>query len=80
MDATIVSKDGLLRPKFEEPLRRERYLRKLRELQTNKERWQAMRQAAPLPRWWRFRKMLHVMAPQTTVVVKRALSVFHSKR
>jgi glycosyltransferase involved in cell wall biosynthesis len=78
-DSRVVGCDGLLRGMFEARLKKEQYLRQLDSLQTNRDRWRAFHRAAPLPRWWRLRKMLHVMLPQTTGVVKRALSVFHHK-
>jgi glycosyltransferase involved in cell wall biosynthesis len=79
-DATLAGCDAPVRAVMEKPLRRDRYLRKLRKASTQAERWAALREAAPLPLGWRLKKMLHVVFPHATLVVKRKLSVFHRRQ
>ena len=78
-DAAVAGCQPLVRSMLEVPLKRDRYLRALRNAANREERWSAYHAAAPLPRWWRLRKMLHVAFPGTTHAVRRALSVFHTR-
>ncbi|MBC8055440.1 MAG: hypothetical protein H7Y61_02550, partial [Rhizobiales bacterium] len=78
-DATLAGCEALVWPLFERRLKRDRYLRDVLVARNRAERWQAFHAAAPMPTWWRLRKMLHVIFPRTTLAVKRGLSVFHSR-
>ena len=79
-DSTLVGCDAPVRAVMEGPLKKDRYLRRLRRSTTQSERWAAFRAAAPLATWWRLRKMLHAAFPHTTVILKRGLSVFHRRQ
>ena len=79
-DSTLAGCDAPVRAVMEGPLKKDRYLRRLRRSTTQSERWAAFRAAAPLATWWRLRKMLHAAFPHTTVILKRGLSVFHRRQ
>lgn len=79
-DATLIGCDKPVRAAMERPLKKDRYLCQLKGATSRDERWTAFRQAAPLPTWWRLRKLLHVSFPEATFAVKRGLSVFHRRQ
>lgn len=79
-DAKVVGCEPAVRALLESPLKRSVYLSKLRWAATSDQRWAAFHEAAPLPLWWRLRKLLHVSFPNLTLTVKRGLSVFHSRQ
>lgn len=79
-DAEVVGREPAVRALLEAPLKRSVYLSKLRWAVTSEQRWAAFHEAAPLPLWWRLRKLLHVSFPRLTLTVKRGLSVFHSRQ
>jgi glycosyltransferase involved in cell wall biosynthesis len=78
-DAAVAGCEKQVWPLFEKRLRRERYLRDVHLARNHAERWQAFQAASPMPTWWRVRKLLHAGFPDATRIVKRMLSVFHSR-
>jgi len=79
-DARVVAREPAVRALLENPLKRSVYLSKLRWATSREQRWAAFHEAAPLPLWWRLRKLLHVSFPRLTLTVKRGLSVLHSRQ
>ena len=78
-DADVAGCGARMRAVMDRPMRRDRYLRELQRRLSWPERWQAMRDAAPLPLGWRVRKMLHVVFPNATLRIKSVLQLFHRR-
>jgi hypothetical protein len=60
-----------MRAAMDPALRRDRYLRVLLDRPPWQARWQALREAAPLPLGWRLRKLLAEAAPSLALQLKR---------
>jgi len=72
-DAERAEVGDRMRDALDAALRRDRLLRVLLARAGWRERWRAMREAAPLPLGWRLRKLLDTAAPEATFRIKRAL-------
>ena len=57
-----------------------RYQQLLQLSLTSAERWAAFRDASTLPYWWRLRKMMHVVFPRTSYLIRRTLYRLHEWR
>lgn len=79
-DADLAGCGDKVRAQYERTLLRTRYLRNLSKVQSASQGWTFFRQERKLPLAWRFRKLLHVLFPNATYVVKRSLSIFQRRR
>ncbi len=60
-------------------IRRDRLMRVLLRRPPWRERWQALRDAAPVPLAWRLRKLIDTAAPDATFRIKRLLQLLHRR-
>ncbi|WP_295641739.1 glycosyltransferase [uncultured Methylibium sp.] len=78
-DAERCGHGEAMRALMSRPLKRDRYLRTLLAHPPWPQRWRAYRDAAPLGRGWRLRKLLHSAFPQATFRIKSVLQLFHRR-
>lgn len=78
-DADIAGCGDRVRAIMDRPMKRDRYLRQLASRPPWPRRWQAFKDAAPLPWMWRLRKILHITFPNATLHTKALLRLFHRR-
>ena len=79
-DATMADCEKLVRDHVGPWYTRTLYLDQINNANTQAERWAAYKDAAALPRGWRLRRMMRVVCPRGTYLVRKCLVAIHTMR